>query len=102
ELRKRIGHVAVLQDIDEQKRAEKALRETRTVLAALVEHYPGAVFVEDPEGRYFLTNSAAVGILGQDIVAQDDYVVQKMPLWDEKGELLGRITLCREVANGRG
>jgi PAS domain S-box-containing protein len=37
DLGKLIGHVAVLQDIDDQKLAEEALRETRTLLSAVAQ-----------------------------------------------------------------
>ncbi len=45
------------QDIDERKRYEIALFESKKLYHSFVEHIPGAVFRKDKEGRYIFVNS---------------------------------------------
>jgi PAS domain S-box-containing protein len=52
----------------ERRRAEEALRESLDLLQAIVEGTPDVIVVKDPKGRYLLTNSAAVRLLGKPMV----------------------------------
>ena len=47
----------ILQDITENKRAEKSLLESQTLYHTFIEQLPVAVFRKDKEGRYTLVNS---------------------------------------------
>ncbi len=51
-------------DVTEEKRAERALRESEEKWRGYVENAPYGVFVADEEGRYIDTNPAAIRITG--------------------------------------
>jgi len=57
---------AVVQDISECKKAEKALQESEERFAQFMEHLPALAFMKDAEGRYLYANSAYKTILGID------------------------------------
>ena len=65
-----IGNKAVLQalvqDISERKKAEKALQESEERFTKFMEHLPALAFIKDAEGRYVFANSAYKTILGID------------------------------------
>ena len=50
--------LAVVRDISERKRAERALVESHSLLRAVFEGTSDAVFVKDLEGRYLMINTA--------------------------------------------
>jgi len=67
--------LAVVQDISERKRSEQALMESHSLLHAVVEGTPDAIFVKDLQGRYLMINSAGARFLGKtvdEIVGQHD------------------------------
>jgi PAS domain S-box-containing protein len=49
---------AVGRDITEQKRAEKALRDSRALMRAVIDAVPATINVKDCDGRYVLVNAA--------------------------------------------
>jgi PAS domain S-box-containing protein len=67
--------VALVRDITQRKGAERALIESYSLLNAVVEGTPGAVFVKDLAGRYLMINSIGAGSFGltiEDIIGKDD------------------------------
>jgi PAS domain S-box-containing protein len=62
-----IGHVGILDDIADQKVAEEALQETRTLLSAVAESCADALFVNDAQGRCLLTNAAGARMIGRTV-----------------------------------
>jgi len=61
--------VALVRDVTDRKRAERALAESHGLLNAVVEGTPDAVFVKDLSGRYLLINSAGARFLGRTAAA---------------------------------
>lgn len=62
-------------DISEHKRVEAALRETRSILHAIIENAPLVMFATDRHGRYILVSREAARQLGrapQDILGRTD------------------------------
>lgn len=62
-------------DITERQRVEVALREGHSVLRAVIEGTPDAIFVKDLEGRYVMVNSAFARFLGKsakEIIGRND------------------------------
>jgi PAS domain S-box-containing protein len=67
--------VAVVRDVTERKRAERALVESHSLLNAVVEGTSDAVFVKDLRGRYLMINSAGARFLGktvEEVIGKDD------------------------------
>jgi two-component system cell cycle sensor histidine kinase/response regulator CckA len=67
--------LAVVRDISERKRVERALLESHSLLRAVVEGTSDAVFVKDLDGRYLMINTAGARLLGKtvdEVVGQDD------------------------------
>jgi PAS domain S-box-containing protein len=63
------------EDITERKQVGEALRESYSLLRAVVEGTPDAVFVKDLQSRYQMINSAGALFLGQpaaEIIGKDD------------------------------
>jgi two-component system, cell cycle sensor histidine kinase and response regulator CckA len=59
----------------ERTSAEEALRDSRAMLAAIIEGTPDAVFVKDRGGRYLLINESGAAALGRtvdDVLGRDD------------------------------
>lgn len=50
--------LSVNRDITQRKRAEEKLRETNTMLQALIQAIPDVVFFKDAQNRYLIANSA--------------------------------------------
>ena len=63
-----IYDVAVIQDIDEQKQVELALKESEARFHTLATNAPAAIFVKDLDGRYALANPMTCAALGRDDV----------------------------------
>jgi len=60
--------VAALRDeIAERKAAEKALREERALLEAVIEGTTDAIFAKDSQGRFLLINSAGARHIGKSV-----------------------------------
>jgi len=67
--------IAIVEDFTERKRAEDAVRESHSLLHAVIGGTPDAVYVKDLKGRYLLLNSAASRLLGKpasDVVGRTD------------------------------
>ncbi len=60
-------YFGTLMDITEQKRAEEALKDSISVLNAIIEGTPDYIFVKDLQGRYTTINSAAARKLGRPV-----------------------------------
>ena len=56
--------LAVIRDISERERTQRALVESHSLLRAVVEGTSDAVFVKDLEGRYLMINTAGARLLG--------------------------------------
>jgi PAS domain S-box-containing protein len=68
--------IVMVEDITERRRAEEAVRESHSLLHAVIGGTPDAIYVKDLTGRYLLLNSAAAELLGRsaaDIVGKTDY-----------------------------
>lgn len=59
--------VGVARDVTEQRRTEKALRETNRLLDAVVEGTSDAIFAKDLAGRYLMINSAGARRVGRSV-----------------------------------
>jgi PAS domain S-box-containing protein len=67
--------VALVRDITQRKGAERALIESYSLLNAVVEGTPGAVFVKDLAGRYLMINSIGArsfGLTIEEVIGKDD------------------------------
>jgi two-component system cell cycle sensor histidine kinase/response regulator CckA len=67
--------LAVVRDITERRRAERALFESHSLLTAVVEGATDAIYVKDLEGRYLMINAAGARFLGksvEDVLGRDD------------------------------
>jgi PAS domain S-box-containing protein len=68
--------VALVRDITQRKEAERALVESYSLLNAVVEGTPAAVFVKDLAGRYLMINSIGArgfGLTIDEITGKHDY-----------------------------
>ncbi|MDF0553666.1 PAS domain S-box protein [Kamptonema sp. UHCC 0994] len=54
------GILAIGNDISRRKQAEKAQKESYTLLQAVIESVPDPIYVRDLQGRYVLANSATI------------------------------------------
>jgi PAS domain S-box-containing protein len=67
--------VAIVRDVTERQRAERALVESHSLLNAVVEGTADAVFVKDLLGRYLMINTAGARFLGKtvnEVLGKDD------------------------------
>jgi PAS domain S-box-containing protein len=71
-----LGKAADLErEVSERRRAEQALRESHSLLRAIIEGIPEILYLKDLQGRYLVVNSAAAHFLGKtsaDILGRDD------------------------------
>jgi PAS domain S-box-containing protein len=68
--------LAVVRDITERKRAQRALVESHSLLNAVVEGTADAVFIKDLQGRYLMINSAGARALGkkvEEVIGKSDW-----------------------------
>src|SRR5207253_6411382 len=56
----------VAEDITEQRKAEKALRDSEQRLHAIIDNSPAMIFLKDTEGRYVLVNRAFEKVAGRE------------------------------------
>ncbi|HEV8393507.1 MAG TPA: PAS domain S-box protein [Vicinamibacterales bacterium] len=78
--------VALVRDITQRKEAERALVESYSLLNAVVEGTPAAVFVKDVAGRYLMINSIgarAFGLTIDEITGKHDYELFPPGIADE-------------------
>jgi len=61
------GVVVTFVDVTELKRAEEAIREGQSLLAALSETVPDPVYVKDGESRILMANPATVRLMGKPV-----------------------------------
>ena len=67
--------LVVCEEITERKRAEQALVESHSLLKAVFEGTPDAMYVKDLAGRYLMINTAGAGLLAQpveELMGKDD------------------------------
>jgi PAS domain S-box-containing protein len=67
--------IAFLRDLSAEHRAAQALRDSRSLLAAVVEGATDAIYVKDVHGRYLTVNAAGARLLGRsvaDVVGRHD------------------------------
>ncbi|HKK07244.1 MAG TPA: EAL domain-containing protein, partial [Gemmatimonadota bacterium] len=68
--------VSVVRDISEEVAAQRAIRESRDLLEAILEATADGIFVKEPSGRIVFANEAAARMLGreapEDVVGHDD------------------------------
>lgn len=68
-------HLGVHRDIADRRQAERTLRANHSLLTAVVEGIPQALFVKDRGGRYRLLNSPAARLIGKEVaeaIGRDD------------------------------
>jgi len=78
--------VALVRDITQRKEAERALVESYSLLNAVVEGTPAAVFVKDVAGRYLMINSIGARSFGrtiEEITGKDDHELFPPGIADE-------------------
>jgi two-component system CheB/CheR fusion protein len=69
------GAVVTFSDVTQRRQAERALRETNTLLSAVIDGSSDAVFVKDAAGRYVMLNRAGAAIVGRtmdQVLGRDD------------------------------
>ncbi len=69
------GIVGLMQDVTERRLAEARLRQTTSLLEAVINGTSDAIFVKDLSGRYLLINEAAATIAGKtsaELIGKDD------------------------------
>jgi PAS domain S-box-containing protein len=79
------------QDVTQEKLAERALRDSHSLLSAVIEGTSDAVFVKDLAGRYLLINSAGADAFGrtvEQVMGKDDEEIL--------GSELGREVMRRD------
>jgi PAS domain S-box-containing protein len=64
-LRARARQLQVRDDIEEQRRIQRALRDSERRFAAYMDHLPGAAWMKDPQGRYLYANAEAERIFSR-------------------------------------
>jgi rsbT co-antagonist protein RsbR len=72
-------------DITRQKRSDAALRESQSLLQAILDHSPIVIFAKDTEGRYILISSEGARRLGgipRDILGKNDHELMPRSLAD--------------------
>ncbi len=70
--------LAVVRDITERKRAQRALIESHNLLNAVIEGTDDIVFVKDLKGRYLMINAAGVRAFGRaadEVLGKDDLLL---------------------------
>jgi PAS domain S-box-containing protein len=68
-------HLSVHRDIAGRRQAERTLRESHSLLTAVVDGIPQALYVKDRTGRYLLLNSPGARLVGReaaDVIGRDD------------------------------
>lgn len=71
-----IGLFGIINDITEQKKVERELRETQQRMANIIDFLPDATFVINPKGEVIAWNKAAeqmTGIKAENMLGQKDY-----------------------------
>jgi two-component system, sensor histidine kinase and response regulator len=101
-----IGVQVMFWDVTERKQAEESLEHERNLLQTLIDHIPDLIFVKDARGRFIMTNSAILGILGastrEEVLGKTDFDFLSRELadkyWadDERVILTGQPLIERE------
>jgi PAS domain S-box-containing protein len=74
------GMVGIMLDITEHKKAEKAVKESKNLFDAFMQHLPGLAFMKAPQGRYIYVNDAFTHLTA---VKADDTIGRKSAdVWD--------------------
>lgn len=76
------GMVGIMLDITEHKQAEKALKESKALFDAFMQHLPGLAFMKDPEGRYIYVNDAFTQLT--DTAADKTIGRRAAAVWDDQ------------------
>ncbi|MGD9727671.1 MAG: PAS domain S-box protein [Nitrospiraceae bacterium] len=95
----RLEHIiGVIQDIDERKQAEEALRESDRRFREMIDALPAAVYTTDIEGRLTHFNPAAVELSGRTPLLGTDQWCVSWKLYRPDGTLLPREECPMAVA----
>jgi PAS domain S-box-containing protein len=103
--------VAVVRDISERRRAEEELQRTESLLRAVADETPDAVFVKNRQGKYLLMNRAAARFVGQsvtEVLGKDDTELfdpdsaRRLMEWDRQVMESGRAQTIVEVVTAAG
>lgn len=83
-----IGHIVgaskIARDITEQKRAQRALRDSERRLQELLDAIPGAIYTTDAKGKILYYNKAAVEFAGRaPTIGQDEWCVSWKLYWPD-------------------
>ncbi len=76
------GMVGIMLDITEHKKAEKAVKESKNLFDAFMQHLPGLAFMKDPQGRYLYVNDAFTHLA--EAKADDTIGRKSADVWDAK------------------
>ncbi len=87
--------LAMNRDVTERKRAEDALRESRTKLRAIFDHHYQLTGLLDPEGRLLAANKTALKLVGVDETQVIGQYFWEGPWWDPSQEPLLRSAVER-------
>jgi two-component system cell cycle sensor histidine kinase/response regulator CckA len=116
ELSGRKVHLSSVRDIRERKLAQAAVLAERDILRTLIDNLPDVIFTTDSEGRFRISNSAHLQLLGvreqQDVEGKSVFDFHPQPLAEgyhednlrvlRQGEsIMNREELCPNVAGNK-
>ena len=111
-----IGGVEVALDVTEAETAEDTLADERTLLRALIDHLPDAIYAKDRESRFLLCNQAVLRYHGVEEfaalegktdfaffpkAAADEFFAEEQELMRTGCPIVGRQRQSRDRATGR-
>ena len=82
-----IGYVSAGRDITERRRAEEELRHNRELLFGIIDNASAAIFAEDLDGRFILSNRYHAALMGQpqeEIIEKKQSDMQAIAAWSSE------------------
>ncbi len=76
------GMVGIMLDITAHKKAEKAVKESKNLFDAFMQHLPGLAYMKDHQGRYIYVNDAFAHLTGTQ--AKETVGLKTADVWDNK------------------